>query len=79
MLRAVVKDGSSVETFVYKLSMAALMSGNHNPSKDRAYHSDDWNTLSYDDGVKGDGLTADLVSKMEAEKVAFRFIEVEKP
>lgn len=79
MLRAAVKHGPQVKTFVYTSSMAAIMNSNFDPSEDRVYSAEDWSSVTYEDGMKGYGLIAYVTSKTESERAAFRFIEQEKP
>ena len=55
------------------------MPGHRVTNLSRVWTENDWNSMTWEDGIHGDLATAYRVSKKFAEKAAWEFMETEKP
>ncbi|RDW91647.1 hypothetical protein BP5796_02812 [Coleophoma crateriformis] len=79
ILKAIKEFAPSVKRVVVTSSFVSMLSvaGLQDPNK--VFSESDWNPNTYEDGVKGDKVTAYRVSKTVAERWAWKFVEEEKP
>ncbi|KAF2135281.1 uncharacterized protein K452DRAFT_214353, partial [Aplosporella prunicola CBS 121167] len=79
VLEATYKFNPKVKRVVITSSFAALIDLSKGTWPGHVYNEADWNPVTWDEAVAGNGAVAYLASKAFAEKAAWKFVEEKKP
>ncbi|KAG8832105.1 methylglyoxal reductase (NADPH-dependent) gre2 [Serendipita sp. 399] len=79
LLNAIKKLAPNVKRVVITSSFAAMINPKEGNWPGHVYNEDDWNPITEEEALTGDGITVYRASKTFAEKAAWKFVEEHKP
>ncbi|KAG8819819.1 methylglyoxal reductase (NADPH-dependent) gre2 [Serendipita sp. 401] len=79
LLNAVHKLAPNVKRVIITSSFAAMINPKQGNWPGHVYNEEDWNPVTEEEALTGDGITVYRASKTFAEKAAWKFMEEKKP